>query len=72
MTMLWWIPLGVAGGGAVALGLINRALAREAEALQKALRTALSSRRHRAAQAGSLGDDPGRSEPAAAPSRRAR
>lgn len=47
MSTLWWIPLGVAGGGAVALGLINRRLAREVEVLQRALRPVVVARRRR-------------------------
>lgn len=45
MSMLWWVALGIGGVGAVALALVNRALAREVEGLQKALRPVMTSRR---------------------------
>jgi hypothetical protein len=47
MSIFWWVALGVGGAGAVALGLVNRALAREVAGLQKALRPVIAARRRR-------------------------
>jgi hypothetical protein len=44
---LWWIPLGVAAAGALALGLVNLALHREVDALQRALGPVVLDRRRR-------------------------
>jgi hypothetical protein len=38
MSELWLLPLGVGAAGVVALALANRRLAREVEALRRALR----------------------------------
>jgi hypothetical protein len=38
MSSLWLLPLGVGAAGAVLLGLANRKLARELEALRQAVR----------------------------------
>ena len=47
MNMVWWLALGIGGGGAAALALVNRALVREVEGLQKALRPVIAARRRR-------------------------